>query len=102
VLQVVQFLFREPPVRDSRYQRIYETFASSPPAAVLPGVCEPPPLFPTDPPISSLNEMALMTEVRRVADEFEFTDEEVNRSVKEFIVQMSACPNGTTRRNTES
>jgi hexokinase len=36
--------------------------------------------------------MSLMQEVKRVAAEFEFTDDDVNRSVKEFIAEMSACP----------
>ena len=34
--------------------------------------------------------MALMQEVKRVAAEFEFTDDDVNKSVKEFIAEMSA------------
>lgn len=38
--------------------------------------------------------MALMAEVKRVAAEFEFTDEDVNRSVKEFIAEMSKCSPG--------
>lgn len=33
--------------------------------------------------------MALQAEAKRIAAEFEFTDEEVNKNVAEFINQMS-------------
>jgi hypothetical protein len=34
--------------------------------------------------------MALVAEAKRIAAQFEFTDEDVNRNVAEFINQMSA------------
>jgi hypothetical protein len=34
--------------------------------------------------------MALLEEARRVAAQFEYTDEAVRKSVKQFIAQMSA------------
>lgn len=43
--------------------------------------------------------MALMQEVKRVAAEFDFTDDDVNRSVKEFIAEMSAYTTNNDRRN---
>jgi hypothetical protein len=42
--------------------------------------------------------MALIAEAKRVAAEFEFSDDDVNRSVKEFIVEMSACNPPVVRR----
>lgn len=68
------------------------TTSFSPPALInsIPGVCESPDPFPTATPISRPHKMALMAEVKRVAAEFEFSDEDVNKSVKEFIAEMSA------------
>lgn len=36
--------------------------------------------------------MALQAEAKRIATEFEFTDEEINKNVAEFIYQMSKDP----------
>ena len=40
--------------------------------------------------MSRPNKMSLLEEARRVAGEFEYTAEDVNRGVKAFISQMGA------------
>lgn len=50
-------------------------------------VCENPLSFPTAAPISRPN-MALVAESKRVAAQFDYTDEDVNKGVKEFLRQM--------------
>ena len=52
-------------------------------------ICESPPPFPTVPPVSKVNKMSLASEAKRVAAEFDYTDDEVRKGVKHFIQQMS-------------
>ncbi len=44
---------------------------------------------------SSLNKMSLLEEAKRVAAEFEFGADAVNKGVKEFIREMGWCNNHT-------
>jgi hypothetical protein len=65
---------------------------SSPPAVIVDGaVCESPHPFATAPPISPAPTMAnsLADEVKRVVAQFDYTDDDVNKGVKEFLRQMS-------------
>ena len=40
--------------------------------------------------------MALSAEAKRVAAEFELTDDDVRKTVAEFVAEMSACKCGLT------
>lgn len=53
------------------------------------GTCESPHPFPTEAPISRPHKMSLLAESKRVAAEFEYTDEDVRRGVAEFVAEMS-------------
>ena len=92
MIQIVQFLFTDTPSSQSRHPRLYSPTSYSPPANVEAGICEIPHPFPTQPPISRPHKMTLLAESKRIAAEFEFTDEDVGRNVAEFIRQMSGYP----------
>ncbi|KAJ2991863.1 hypothetical protein NUW58_g2365 [Xylaria curta] len=65
---------------------------SSPPAVIVEGaVCESPHPFATSPPISLAPTMAnsLVEETKRIVAQFEYTDDDVNRGVQEFLRQMN-------------
>ncbi|KAI3329647.1 glucokinase [Ustulina deusta] len=66
---------------------------SSPPAIVVDGaVCESPHPFATLPPISlapSNMENSLVEETKRIAAQFDYTDDDVNKGVREFLRQMN-------------
>lgn len=65
-------------------------FLASPPAqlALDSQVCENHPLpFPTAAPTSTPN-MALVAETERIVAQFDYTNEDVNKGVKEFLRQM--------------
>src|SRR5262249_39830422 len=47
-----------------------------------------PPPFPAAPPVSSPRVMALAEETKRIIAQLEYTDEDANRGVAEFIRQM--------------
>lgn len=71
---------------------------SSPPAAIVEGaVCESPQPFATSPPISLALTMAssLTEETKRIVAQFDYTDDDVNKGVQEFLRQMSTI-NRTT------
>ena len=51
-------------------------------------VCENPSPFPTSAPVSKPLTMSLEAETKSVVAQFDFTDEQVNQGVKEFIRQM--------------
>uniref|UniRef100_A0A0D2XGI8 Phosphotransferase n=1 Tax=Fusarium oxysporum (strain Fo5176) TaxID=660025 RepID=A0A0D2XGI8_FUSOF len=63
---------------------------SSPPPipSASEAVCYIPPLFTTTPPTSPAITMALADESNRIVQEFDFSDEELNTHVKEFLRQM--------------
>lgn len=46
------------------------------------------PAFPTSPPVCTISKMGLIEDARKVAEEFEYPGEKVNKGVKEFIRQM--------------
>lgn len=73
-------------------QRHSPTSYSPPVQLVDQLVCENPHPFPTEPPVSRLYKMSLSEEAKRVAAEFDFADDEVRKSVKHFIYQMSTLP----------
>ncbi|KAJ3564058.1 hypothetical protein NPX13_g7977 [Xylaria arbuscula] len=66
---------------------------SSPPAVIVEGaVCESPHPFATSPPISlaPINmAKSLVEETKRITAQFEYTDNDVNKSVQEFLRQMN-------------
>lgn len=72
---------------------------SSPPAIVVDGaVCESPHPFATLPPISlapSNMENSLVEETKRIAAQFDYTDDDVNKGVREFLRQMSTTNEAT-------
>lgn len=91
--QIFQLLFTASPISYSNSRQIYHSSTSySPPANVLEelGICESPPPFPTGAPVSGLHKMALVAEAKRVAAQFELSDEDVRKNVDEFISEMSA------------
>lgn len=65
---------------------------SSPPAVIVAGaVCESPHPFATSPPTSPAPTMAhlLQEETKRIVTQFDYTDDDVNRGVLEFLRQMN-------------
>lgn len=90
IVLVVQFIFSDTPSAQSRYQKPYSPTSFSPPAHVLEGgICESPPPFPTEPPISRPHKMALATEAKRIAAQFELPDDDVKKIGAEFVKQMN-------------
>ncbi|KAK6066521.1 hexokinase [Seiridium cupressi] len=68
----------------------FTRITSSSPAAVLyEPVCKSPHPFPTAPPVSKARTMALIEETRRITAQFEYTDNDVNKGVQEFLRQMN-------------
>ncbi len=55
-------------------------------------MCENPAPFPTSQPTSKPLTMALAAETKRIVSLFEFTDDHVNKAVKEFLSQMGTSP----------
>ncbi|RYP80563.1 hypothetical protein DL770_006165 [Monosporascus sp. CRB-9-2] len=76
------------------YSRIFSSHPFSrtifsPPAVIVhEPVCESPQPFPTAPPVSRVHTMALAEETKRITAQFEYTDDDVNRGVQEFLRQM--------------
>jgi hypothetical protein len=70
-------------------QRYSPTSYSPPVKLVDELICESPHPFPTEPPVSRPYKMSLIEEAKRVAAEFEYTDDQVRKGVKHFIYQMS-------------
>jgi hypothetical protein len=65
---------------------------SSPPAIIVDGaVCESPQPFATAPPMTPAPAMAnsLVAETKRIVAQFDYTNEDVNKGVQEFLRQMS-------------
>ena len=56
-----------------------------------PAVCPNTPIFAEPLPTARPFKMALLEEARKVAAEFKYPSEEVNKGVKAFIQQMSSC-----------
>lgn len=89
IVIIVQFLFADSPTSYSRYPKSYSPTSFSPAANLAEGgICETPPPFPTEPPVSKPHTMALLTEAKRVAAEFELTDDDVQKVVVEFLDEM--------------
>ncbi|KAI0195755.1 hypothetical protein EV127DRAFT_477474 [Xylaria flabelliformis] len=66
--------------------------SSSPPAAIVEGaICESPYPFATSPPISPAPAMtnSLVEETKRIVAQFDYTDDDVNKGVQEFLRQMN-------------
>jgi hexokinase len=55
------------------------------------GTCEHPPPFPTPAPFSKPLTMALEDETQSIVEQFEYSDDDVNKAVKEFLRQMGMC-----------
>ncbi|KAK3383536.1 hypothetical protein B0T24DRAFT_688072 [Lasiosphaeria ovina] len=53
-----------------------------------PPICENPPPFPTSAPVSRPLAMSLEAETKSFVSKFEYSDEDVNKAVKEFLRQM--------------
>lgn len=67
---------------------------TSPPNALFEpsnsGVCESPAPFQTEAaPVSRPHKMSLLAEAKRIAAEFEYSDDDVRKAVGEFIFEMS-------------
>lgn len=87
---IVQFLFTDTPPLYSGSYHPYSPTSYSPRANVADqGTCESPHPFPTEAPISRPHKMSLLAEAKRVAAEFEYTDEDVRRGVAEFVAEMN-------------
>ncbi|KAF4629987.1 hypothetical protein G7Y89_g8156 [Cudoniella acicularis] len=96
---IFQLLFKESLPITKRSPPSYSPTSFSPPAHIVEGAtCESPLPFPTEPPISRPHKMALAAEAKRIAAEFEFSDDDVRRTVAEFIVEMNEglAQNATT------
>ncbi|KAH8811433.1 hypothetical protein F5884DRAFT_274080 [Xylogone sp. PMI_703] len=89
----VQFFFAEnhrPSYTYSRHHLPYTKTSYSPPArANDQDTCESPHPFPTEAPVSRPHKMALLAEAKRIAAEFEYSDEDVQKGVIEFIREMN-------------
>jgi hypothetical protein len=80
-----------------QYSRLFSTHPfltrlpfTSPAATIYePAVCESPQPFPTAPPVSKVRTMALLEETKRITAQFEYSDDNVNKGVEEFLRQMS-------------
>ena len=88
IVLVVQFLRPSPVlVHPETWQSRQDNHHAQRPKAV----CLPQNIFAGPLPTSRLHKMSLLDEARRVAKEFEYPAEEVNKGVKEFIRQMGRC-----------
>lgn len=67
------------------------TFSSPPAIIIEPAVCESPQPFATSPPISIAPTMSnsLVEETKRIVAQFDYTDDDLNKGVQEFLRQMS-------------
>ncbi|KAF3015934.1 glucokinase [Neopestalotiopsis sp. 37M] len=80
-----------------QYSRLFSTHPfltrlpfTSPAATIYePAVCESPQPFPTAPPVSKVRTMALLEETKRITAQFEYSDDNVNKGVEEFLRQMN-------------
>lgn len=92
-IQIVQVLLDNKSALFSKSPQRYSTTSYSPPVKLVDQlICESPHPFPTEPPVSRPHKMSLLEEAKRVAAEFDFTDDEVRKNVKHFIYQMSKLP----------
>jgi hypothetical protein len=88
--QISQFLFDSGPGSLSKSPQRYSATSYSPSVKLVDEfTCESPHPFPTEAPVSRLHKMSLLEEAKRVAAEFEYTDDQVRKGVKHFIQQMS-------------
>ena len=95
LLQLLQFFLHDSKLYYSTILQAGPPFlrsAYSPPAQVIQEnndlVCEIPRPFPTSPPVSKPLNMALAAETKAIVAQFDYTDEDVNKGVKEFLRQM--------------
>ncbi|KAI1854347.1 hypothetical protein JX265_012516 [Neoarthrinium moseri] len=78
-----------------QYSRIFTTHSfsrtslSSPAAIIHESVCESPQPFPTAPPVSRARTMSLVEETKRITAQFDYSDDNVNKGVEEFLRQMN-------------
>jgi hypothetical protein len=99
-IQIAQVLLDNKSALFSKSPHRYPPTSYSPPVKLVDQpICESPHPFPTEPPISRPHKMSLLEEAKRVAAEFDFTDEEVRKNVKHFIYQMSRLPLPRAFRN---
>jgi hypothetical protein len=92
-IQIVQVLLDNKSALFSKSPQRYSPTSYSPPVKLVDQlICESPHPFPIEPPVSRPRKMSLLEEAKRVAAEFEFTDDEVRKNVKHFIYQMSRLP----------
>lgn len=92
LFQVIQFFLSDAPFQPSPSSRLYSsTSTSCAPENLAAGVCEVPHPFLTQPPVSRPHKMSLLAEAKRVAAEFDFTDDDVRAIADEFVAEMSAC-----------
>jgi len=87
-IQIIQFFVADDAPSRSTLSRQYTPTASSPAANLDVGVCESPPPFPIEQPISRSSKMSVLGEAKRIAAEFEYTDDDVRKGVAEFMKQM--------------
>ncbi|TVY73143.1 Glucokinase, partial [Lachnellula suecica] len=86
---IIQFFFADTPSIHPRTLKPYSHTSFSPPAHILDTeTCESPHPFPTAPPISRPHKMALATEAKRIAAEFDLSDSDVKKIGVEFVEQM--------------
>jgi hypothetical protein len=89
--QVIQFFFADAPFLSTSFPRVFSSTSHAPPADLAAGVCEVPHPFLTQAPVSRPHKMSLLVEAKRVAAEFDFSDDVVRAIGDEFVAEMSAC-----------
>ncbi|ETS77815.1 Glucokinase [Pestalotiopsis fici W106-1] len=79
-----------------QYSRLFSTHPfltrlpfTSPAATIYEPICESPQPFPTAPPVSKVRTMALLEETKRITAQFDYSDDNVNKGVEEFLRQMN-------------
>ena len=82
--QLLQFLLKDVRLSTNPFSQV----VYSPPAQLDPGVCENPLPFPTTAPVSIPLTMALEAETKKIVAQFEYSDEDANKGVLEFLRQM--------------
>jgi hypothetical protein len=88
-LQVIQFFFADAPFLTSTSSRLFSSIPYSPPDHLTAGVCEVSHPFLTQEPVSRPHKMSLLAEAKRVAAEFDFSDDDIRAIGAEFVAQMS-------------
>ena len=90
-------MFAKLPIENFRSPPPYHSTVYLSPASIEAGICEVVHPFRTQASISTPPKMGLQAEAERIAAEFELTDEQVQKTVLEFIREMSMSVAGKHR-----